>query len=87
MLVLAAALVAGQQRSRRQDVRNLAAGERAQLVARTLDELKTTCASVDPANQVVREHCRQQATFVALFPECDGACAAVVAGLLPHAHR
>jgi cytochrome b pre-mRNA-processing protein 3 len=87
VLILAAALVVGQQRSRLQDVRNLAAVERARIVARTLDELKTTCAAVGPADQVLREHCRDQATFLILFPECDGPCTSVAAGLLPHAHR
>ncbi len=87
LVVLIAAFVAGRQHSRLQEVRSLAPDARASIFARALDDMKTTCASVDPADEVLRDHCRDQATFLVMFPECDAGCESLAAAALPHAHR
>lgn len=87
LLALTAAYVAGRQHSRLQEVRSLAPDERASIFARALDDVKTTCAAVDAADEVLREHCRDQAAFLVMFPECDAACESLAAAALPHAHR
>ena len=87
LLVLIGAFVAGRQHSRLQEVRSLAPQARASIFARALDDMKTTCASVDPADEVLRDHCRDQATFLVMFPECDAGCESLAAAALPHAHR
>lgn len=87
VFVLIGAFVAGRQHSRLQDVRSLAPQARASIFARALDDMKTTCAAVDPGDEVLREHCRDQATFLVMFPECDAGCESLAAAALPHAHR
>ncbi|MES1165421.1 MAG: hypothetical protein ABUR63_06685, partial [Verrucomicrobiota bacterium] len=87
LVVLIAAFVAGRQHSRLQEVRSLAPEARASIFARALDDLKTTCAAVDPGDGVLRDHCREQATFLVMFPECDAASESLAAAALPHAHR
>ncbi|HSS38683.1 MAG TPA: hypothetical protein VLT58_07930 [Polyangia bacterium] len=87
LVVLTAAFVAGRQHSRLQEVRSLAPAARAGIFARALDDLKTACTSVDPADEVLRDHCRDQAAFLVMFPECDARCESLAAAALPHAHR
>ncbi|HVT08554.1 MAG TPA: hypothetical protein VHO67_13930 [Polyangia bacterium] len=87
LVALTGAFIAGRQHSRLQQVRSLDPEARASIFARALDDLKTSCAAVDPADEVLREHCRDQATFLVMFPECDAACESLAAAALPHAHR
>jgi hypothetical protein len=87
LAVLTGAFFAGRQHSRLQEVRSLAPDARASIFARALDDLKTTCTSVDAADEVLREHCRDQAAFLVMFPECDASCESLAAAVLPHAHR
>ncbi len=87
LVALTGAFVAGRQHSRLEEVRSLPPVERASIFARALNDQKTTCAAVDAADQVLRDHCRDQATFLVMFPECDAACESLAATALPHAHR
>lgn len=58
------------------EVRNMPASERRALYLRTIETLKSTCASV--TGPTLKEFCREQAEFLGLFPECDGDCRARV---------
>ena len=87
LVALTGAYVAGRQHSRLQEVRSLAPDARASMFARALDDVKTTCAAVDATDEVLRDHCRDQAAFLVMFPECDAACESLAAAALPHAHR
>jgi hypothetical protein len=52
-------------------LRELPAGARAELYARTLQNLESVCA---PGNGALPEFCDGQARLALAFPECDGAC-------------
>ena len=58
-------------------------GDRQALYAHSRAELEQFCANPPEA---LRSHCRQQADFLALFPECDVACQALVEQQHPMHH-
>jgi hypothetical protein len=86
-LLLALALAAGAHFRSVADIPGLSAGERARIFRRALDDLKTGCGDRAHEDGALRDHCRAQAEFLTLFPECDGACRALAAASLPHARR
>lgn len=63
--------VSRQNRSDREPL-GLQPSERSALYARTLEILHTTCASALEADLVA--YCREQARFIARFPECGHEC-------------
>jgi cytochrome b pre-mRNA-processing protein 3 len=71
-----AALFILQQTGPGREVRHMPAAERRALYLRTNETLKSTCASV--TGPTLKEYCREQADFLALFPECDDDCRARV---------
>jgi hypothetical protein len=85
--LLVAALAAGARSRTVTDIRAMSADDRARIFARALEDLKTACADPALADGTLREHCRAQAQFLTLFPECDRACQSITAGALPHARR
>lgn len=54
------------------DLAELPASERRALYERTLETLHTTCGLARGAE--VASFCREQASFITHFPECDSAC-------------
>lgn len=87
VLALAVALGAGARWRRVAEIRALSPPERTRIFSRALDDLKTTCARREETDGPVREHCRGQAEFLTLFPECDARCQLLVSAALPHARR
>jgi len=85
--LLVLALVAGTRSRTLADIRTLSAGDRARIFGRALEDLKTTCANLAQVDGALRDHCRAQAEFLRLFPECDPTCQSLTAGALPHARR
>jgi hypothetical protein len=57
-------------------VRSLPPEQRAALLARTVDELRQSCA--DGHAPALDDHCRELASFAVRFDECRGECAAIV---------
>lgn len=53
-------------------LREMPAAERAALYQRTAEDLRTLCGPDRSAD--LADHCREQATFLLKFPECDGTC-------------
>jgi hypothetical protein len=83
---LAAAVAAGQRWSALAQIRAISAADRARIFASAFEDLRTACVPVSkPA--LLADHCRQQARFVALFPECDQRCQSLASRLLPHPRR
>jgi hypothetical protein len=68
-------------------IRHLSAGERAEVYARSIEDLERSCTSGAAATGALRDHCRQQAEFVELFPECAASCQALARSILPQARR
>jgi hypothetical protein len=68
-------------------VAHLPTSSRAAIFRRAYDDLHETCALPEAADGAVLEHCRSEASFVILFPECDTACGRAARALLPHACR
>jgi hypothetical protein len=68
-------------------IRGLPAAERAQIYQRALSEAESDCATPAASQGALHEHCRRQAEFLVLFPECDGRCQQVAASILPRARR
>lgn len=62
--------------SERRALRALPAEQRLALLSRTVDELRQFCGEGRPA--ALRKHCREMASFAALFDECRGECEALV---------
>jgi hypothetical protein len=71
-----AALFIYQQTEPGREVRNMPGSERRALYQRTVETLKSTCATV--TGPTLKEYCRDQAEFLALFPECEDSCRARV---------
>lgn len=66
-------------------IRAMAPDERAALYARTVENLRSSCA---PGVEPVRwAWCEEQAKLAAKFPECDAACMALVRVYVPHPTR
>ncbi|HET9595697.1 MAG TPA: hypothetical protein VFP65_08955 [Anaeromyxobacteraceae bacterium] len=81
--VLLAAVVVGvlvELSAKRRALRTLPAEQRAAVLARTLEELRETCGPGAP--DVLRDHCRELASFAAQFDDCRGECEALVRGHL-----
>jgi hypothetical protein len=55
----------------RRAIRGLSEPERHALLARTLQNLNSICS---PADDAMRDFCREQARLAMEFPECDKAC-------------
>ncbi len=85
-MALAAAVVIGERWSTVAQIRAMSGAERSRIFARAFDDLQTACAAA-PVGSLLTDHCRQQARFVTLFPECDARCQALATSLLPHARR
>jgi hypothetical protein len=84
---LVLAIVAGGRSRSLAEIRALSSGDRARMFQRALDDMKTTCAGPERLDGALRDHCRAQAEFLMLFPECDRACQTMAATSLPHARR
>jgi hypothetical protein len=78
-VVVLAALAIYWQGEPEREVRSMPAAERRALYQRTLETLQNTCARAQ--GPTVREHCREQATFIELFPECNNPCRDLVVQL------
>ncbi len=74
-----AALAIHWQGEPEREVRGMPAPERRALYQRTWETLQGTCAHAP--GPTVRDHCREQATFIGLFPECNDSCRDLVAKL------
>ena len=85
--LLALAVAAGARSRAVADVRALSPSERGRIFARALEDLKTACVEPAQPDGALRDHCRAQAEFLMLFPECDRVCQSMAAGALPHARR
>jgi hypothetical protein len=85
--LLAVALAAGAHSRAVTDIRAMSADDRARIFGRALEDLKTACGDPARADGALRDHCRAQAEFLTLFPECDRVCQSIAAGALPHARR
>jgi hypothetical protein len=85
--LLILALAAGTHSRTQADIRALSSGDRARIFGRALEDMKTTCADVAQVDGALRDHCRAQAEFLRLFPECDSTCQSSAAAALPHARR
>ena len=79
-IALAVAAVAiWQSDEERREIRAMPAAERAAVFAKEWASLLEGCSEPSPA---LVDHCRSEARFLALFPECDAACRDRVASLL-----
>jgi hypothetical protein len=56
-------------------VLDMPASERAALLDRTIENLKTVCAG--PGGLRLSDFCREQAELILKLPECDAACVAL----------
>ena len=65
----------------------LRAADRAALYRRVIADVDGACSLPDARAGALRDHCRQQAEFIRLFPECDARCQQLAASILPRAHR
>lgn len=83
---LATAFIAGERSSALSEIRRLPGPDRARIFGRAFEDLRATCSGTRAAGALL-QHCREQARFVMLFPECDGGCHRFTVGLLPHAAR
>jgi hypothetical protein len=70
--VASAVGVVAYQRSEAAEVRSLPSAERATLYERTLETLNSTCAHT--RGEALVGYCREQAEFLARFPECNDDC-------------
>ncbi len=86
-VLLALALAAGSRSRTVVDIRALSAQERARIFGPALEDLKAACTDPIREDGALRDHCRAQAEFLTLFPECDRVCQSVAAGALPRARR
>lgn len=85
VLVLGGAVVglAWSERGLDRGVRGLPSELRGEVYARALAEILAVCARPAAASGALREHCLEQARFVARFPECSADCQAAVSRVLP----
>ena len=60
------------QRSENAELRGLPLAERATLYERTLGSLNSTC--MHTSSEALVSYCREQAQFLARFPECNNSC-------------
>lgn len=70
---------------REREIASLAPEARRELYERTMQTLRGACS--DPPGLEVARHCRDEAEFVASFPECDEACRGLVARFATKATR
>jgi hypothetical protein len=68
---------------RDRSIRGLPSGVRRDLYGRTLAEVRSVCTQPAVASGALREHCLEQARFLARFPECTADCQAAVSRALP----
>ena len=68
-------------------LRALPVGVRADAFARAMRDIEMVCNPPATEDGPLGEHCRQQARFVAIFPECASECWRLVDRLLPRARR
>ncbi|HEX3904040.1 MAG TPA: hypothetical protein VH853_14465 [Polyangia bacterium] len=68
-------------------IRGLPPAERARIYQRSLAEAVAACTTPGARAGALHDHCRGQAEFLILFPECDGRCQRLVEAILPHARR
>ena len=87
-LTFAAAMAAVYGQGGRAQILGLPADIRAALHERTLGEVASLCIQrAARASGELRDHCVSQARFLLSFPECDAACRASAAEVLPHSRR
>ena len=76
------------ERGAQRSLADLAPSDRTAVFRRAFEDVRVTCrlpgAAADGA---LRDWCRSTASFVMLFPECDGACGRTARALLPQARR
>jgi hypothetical protein len=68
-------------------LRGLPMGMRGEAYARAMLDIERVCNPPPTEEAPLGEHCRQQAQFVVVFPECASECRRLVDGLLPRARR
>ena len=68
-------------------LRALPAGVRADAYTRAMKDIEMVCNPPAAEDGPLAEHCRQQARFVVIFPECATDCRRLVEPLLPRARR
>jgi hypothetical protein len=66
---------------------SLSDATRRELYDHGMQELTTICTLPSAAAGPLREHCLEQARFVALLPECRTECRLAVGAVQPHARR
>ena len=80
VLIALSLLLQHWEKKKQRAVQDLPAAQRQSLYLRTLQNFQTVCTPFPKAE--LKEHCQQDAEFLMLFPECDGACKSLVADLL-----
>ena len=68
-------------------IRGLPPAQRARIYERSLGEAEAACTTPEAQAGALHHHCRDQAEFLVLFPECDGRCQKLAEAILPHARR
>lgn len=74
------------QRSNERELREMPVSDRRTLYEQTLQILRTSCATAASTPGYAQEdRCREQASFLARFPECDRTCHQLTDPLTPKA--
>jgi hypothetical protein len=68
-------------------IAGMPSAHRSEIFRRAYDDLRETCRLPEAREGPVQEHCRNTASFVLLFPDCDKACGEAARALLPRARR
>ena len=68
-------------------VTRIESSDRGAIFARARTDLRETCSLPEASEGPLRDHCRETATFVLLFPECDAACGRAARAVLPQARK
>ncbi len=68
-------------------LRALPSGTRAAAYGRAMKDIAVGCNPVPADSGPLLDHCRQQAQFVLIFPECAADCRRLVDPILPRARR
>ena len=68
-------------------LRHLPEETRQELYSAAMAELRGICLTEQAATGPLRKHCLEQASFVALLPECQAGCRAAVDAVEPSARK
>jgi hypothetical protein len=86
-LLLIVAIVAHDWVQNVGSIRGLPPAERARIYERSVGEAEAVCTTPEARAGALHDHCRCQAEFLILLPECDGRCQRLAEAILPHARH